>query len=71
MSPEKEKSFKDHINRETRKFKRQMIKLAIENDYPYVTAILESALNKMKKNIELGRCDCRFNEYGLISWNKD
>ena len=69
MSPEKEKAFKDHINKEVRSFKRKMIKLSIENDYPYVTAILESALRKMEKNIEDQVCDCRINEYALGSWN--
>ena len=69
MSPEKEKSFKEHINKEVRSFKKKMLQLAIENDHPYVVAILEGALRKMQENIIQGTCDCRANEYRLKGWN--
>lgn len=70
MSPQKQKTFKNHINKQIRKFRRDLIKLAIENDHPYVMAILEATLNKMRKNIEEGRVDVRPDEYQLTGWDK-
>lgn len=51
MSPEREKAIKKHLNRKIRKFKKQLLELAIKNDHPYIESYLDFCFFEIKKTI--------------------
>lgn len=62
VSPEKEKAIRKHFDRQLRDFKKQALILALENDYPYIEALLSIALMNIEQNIKRGAADIRESE---------
>jgi hypothetical protein len=52
MTKKKEKEIKIYINSRIKKFKEDVITIAIENEHPYIGEILEKAIIKLKECIK-------------------
>lgn len=51
MSPEREKEIKKHFDKKIKEFKKEVLTLALEHDYPYIESHLNSLIIEMKQSI--------------------
>lgn len=62
MSPEREKAIKKHFDKTIKEFKKKALKIALENDYPYIEGLLDRLLIHMDHNIQWSKANICPNE---------
>jgi hypothetical protein len=67
MKKKREREIKEYIKTRIKKFKDDVTKIAIEKDYPYIEAILQRAITRMKENAKARTADVRENEYTFMN----
>jgi hypothetical protein len=67
MSPEKEKAIKKHFDKKIKEFKQKALKIALENNHPYIEAILKMAIYTLQDDIKAKAADIREDEYIFLN----
>lgn len=59
MDSEREKEIKKYFNKRIKEFKKEILKLAIEHDHPFIDAYLKGVIINMEQDIGWNRADMR------------
>lgn len=68
MDSDREKAIKKYFDKRIKDFKKEMFKLAIEHDHPFIDAYLNSIIIKMEQDISWNRADIRECEKQFITF---
>lgn len=68
MSPEREKAIKKYIDKRIKDFKKEILKLALEHDHPFIDAYLKGVIIDMEQDITWNRADMRECERQFITF---
>ncbi|MGZ4054401.1 MAG: hypothetical protein ACXVDZ_16990 [Bacteroidia bacterium] len=62
MSEERKIAINKHFGKKIKKFKKEALSIAMEFDYPYIEAFLQSTIIRMKHNAKWAMADIKKDE---------